>query len=461
MQKFGLKISGKHYRSLQNHLFPGDGKEAVSVLLCGRFDHQNDSNLLVHKVIHIPYEECKVREPNLVVWSTSVLEQYLDLCVKRNWAIVKIHSHPTGYRNFSETDDQSDVELYSSIYGWMDSDSPHGSAIMLPNGEIFGRIIFPDLSMSPINKTSVIGNDLKFWPSQTEVKNENYDLRTRQAFGEGTTNLLKQLKIGIVGCSGTGSPVVEQLARLGVGELLLIDPDEVEEKNLNRILNTTIDDAKNKRKKVDVIARAINNMGLGNDVIPIAKNIYDNISILKELSTCDIIFGCVDSVDGRHLLNQISTFYLVAYFDLGVKLIANMEAGIEQICGTVHYIQPGGSSLKTRGLYTNEELRAAGLFRTNPKEYEEQKKYGYIANINVDSPAVISVNMQIASIAVNELLARIHPYRHDENSEFAVTRISLSDSYMQYDSDGDPDEYLAKYIGRGDIKPLLNMPEFS
>jgi tRNA A37 threonylcarbamoyladenosine dehydratase len=33
--------------------------------------------------------------------------------------------------------------------------------------------------------------------------------------------------------------VIEQLARLGVGEFALIDPDVIEMKNLNRILNAT------------------------------------------------------------------------------------------------------------------------------------------------------------------------------------------------------------------------------
>ena len=53
------------------------------------------------------------------------------------------------------------------------------------------------------------------------------------------TPKLQNLSVAVVGCSGTGSPVIEQLARLGVGRLLLVDPDVVKVKNLNRILNTT------------------------------------------------------------------------------------------------------------------------------------------------------------------------------------------------------------------------------
>ena len=62
-----------------------------------------------------------------------------------------------------------------------------------------------------------------------------FTLRHAQAFGTGTTALLRNLSVAIVGCSGTGSIVAEQLARLGAGRLVLVDPDRVEEKNLNRI----------------------------------------------------------------------------------------------------------------------------------------------------------------------------------------------------------------------------------
>ena len=67
--------------------------------------------------------------------------------------------------------------------------------------------------------------------------------------------------------------------------------------------------------------------------------------------------------------------------------------------------------------------------------------------------------MQIASMAVNEFLARIHPFRFDSNAGYAITRISLSDSYIQYEADGEPDKYLEKFTGRGDMLPTLNLVE--
>jgi hypothetical protein len=211
---------------------------------------------------------------------------------------------------------------------------------------------------------------------------------------------------------------------------------------------------------VDVLADAICQMGVGTRVLPLPKNLI-NSDVIKEVAECDIVFGCMDGVEGRHYLNLAATYYSLPYFDLGVRLDADGEGGVAQICGTVHYLQPGGSSLFSRGVYTQEQLRAEGLKRTNPELYAEQVKSKYIVGANEERPAVISVNMLIASLAVNELLARIHQFRSDDNGRFAAVRVSLTDSYLFFEEDGAPDPVLAKHTGQGDICPLLNRAELS
>jgi hypothetical protein len=460
--QYELRISGKHYRELRSHLFPGDNKESVAVALCGSFDLHNRKILLVHKLHLVPHDQCNVREEDLVEWPSHTLDSLLPLADKKKFSVLKIHSHPTGYPQFSKTDDRSDKNLFDSVFGWIDNVECHASAVMLPSGELFGRVIRPDLNFQSIAKISVCGDDIFKWGIAGQKNlHEEQILRTKQMFGEGTTTLLSNLRVGVVGCSGTGSPTIEQLVRLGIGEIVIVDPDRVEKKNLNRILNTTLEDAEKKRTKVAVLAKAISSFGFGTKVFPIEKNLYDSVEAISLLASCDFIFGCVDSIDGRHLLNQVSTFYLVPYMDLGVKIIADGKGGINQVCGNVHYIQPGGGSLKNRGVYTTEELRAIGLQRTNPEAYEEERKTGYVINVNVNSPAVISLNMFASSLAVNEFLARVHPFKNEENEISSIIRFSLSDNFIQRESDTVADPYLIKFIGRGDMLPLLNMPELS
>jgi hypothetical protein len=195
------------------------------------------------------------------------------------------------------------------------------------------------------------------------------------------------------------SVVVEALARLGIGRLVIVEYDRTEEKNLNWILNTTREDAKVRRLKVEVALRAVRAMGLGTEIEVVAGNLIDR-AVVRLVSGCDVLFGCVDSVEARHIMNRLAAYYLLPYFDVGVRLDADGKGGIDQVCGSAHYLQPGGSSLHSRGVYTMEEVRAEGLRRTDPTAYAGLVKENYIKGVRVDRPAVISVNMLVASLAV-------------------------------------------------------------
>jgi len=334
--RYQLRIAGKHYKSLQQHLFPGDGKEAVVVALCGRYERDGISILLTHKIELIPHDECQ-RDADFVHWKTEKIIPLLEQAEKQNLAILKIHSHPTGYPQFSKTDDESDGELFKSIFGWCDHDGVHASAVMVPDGSIFGRVFTPSMETFPINKISVAGDMIEIFENGV-LADDEFSLRTRQAFGDATYQKLKNMTIGVIGCSGTGSPTIEQLVRLGVGTIIIIDPDTVEKKNLNRILNTTMEAAEAGKFKTDVLADAIERIGIGTKVIKYNVNIFDSREALEQLILCDALIGCVDSVDGRHLASQLTNFYLVPYFDIGVRLDADGLGGIKAINASVQAI---------------------------------------------------------------------------------------------------------------------------
>ncbi|MBL0102417.1 MAG: ThiF family adenylyltransferase [Bacteroidetes bacterium] len=460
--QYQLKVAGKFYKQLQQHLFPGDGKEAVAIVLCGRYEKDGLSILLTHKLELIPHNECE-RDEDFVKWKTDRMVPLLEEASSTGMAILKIHSHPGGYPKFSDVDDFSDSELFSSVFGWCSSDSVHGSAIMLPDGSIFGRVLDAELNKYPINKVTVAGDVIHIWNTSKKSEVDDFSVRTAQAFGNGTYSKLKNLKVAVIGCSGTGSPTIEQLARLGIGEIVLIDPDTVEPKNLNRIINAKRNDADMGRYKTEVLAEAIYNMGLGTKIKCFTKNIFDSREALQELITCDVIFGCVDSVDGRNLIYQLSNFYLIPYFDIGVRLDADGKGGIDSISASVHYIQPGCSSLLSRGQYSLQRLHDDGLRRQDPEEFAKREKQGYVHNANVDRPAVISINMQISSIAVNEFLNRLHPFKDALPEEYAKVTMDYCGGCIinENESKFHVDEYSAKWCGRGNYKPFLRMPELT
>jgi hypothetical protein len=337
---------------------------------------------------------------------------------------------------------------------------PHASVIVLPSGEMFGRAVVKGELHDQLLSILVVGDDLQIWNSTNQLRDRSTSIRQIQAFGRGTVSLLQCLSVAVVGCSGTGSIVIEQLARLGVGRLVLVDPDVVQEKNLNRILNSGKEDAYLDRPKVEVLARAIARMGFGQEVTPIQSNILSRDAV-RAIAECDLVFGCMDGAEGRHCLNRLSVFYTVPYIDVGVRLDADGTGGIRAISGAVHFLQPGRSSLLSRGVYNMEQVVAEGLKRTNPSLYKQQLAEGYLRGVDEDRPAVITVNSFFASLAVQELLARLHSFRYQANSRYAYLGVSLCDLSFYSEEEGEACATLARHVGRGDVEPLLENPELS
>lgn len=452
--KYTLRMTQAHHDVLRSHLFPGDGKEAVALLLCGRRAGVDRHVLTVRKIVVIPHEVCDRRQDR-VTWPTDYIDALLGEAYGRGYAIVKVHCHGLGYHRFSTTDDESDRALFAAVTSLLDDKLPHASVIMLPDGELFGRVLGEDGAVvSPLFSVMAVGDDIRVW-TERRLSQGSFALRHSQAFGSGTTELLRSLSVAVVGCSGTGSVVTEQLARLGVGRLVLIDPDIAEEKNLNRILNSGKEDVYLSRPKVHVLASAIARMGLDQEVIAFNKNLLTPEAV-KAVAECDVVFGCMDGVEGRHLLNRLATFYLVPYFDVGVRLDADGAGGIERITGAVHYLQPGGSSLLSREVYSMARVDAESMRRTNPEMYRRLVNEGYLRGVDEDRPAVISVNTFFSGLVVNEFLARLHPYRNNENSGYAYVGVSLSEMQFYTEQESAPCQVLQRQVGKGDVVPLLD-----
>jgi hypothetical protein len=457
---YALRMTESQHRELYAHLFPGDGKEAVSLLLCGRREGANRHVLTVRKVVPIPHGVCDRREDR-VTWPTEFIDPLLGEAYGRGLAIVKVHCHGIDYRSFSQTDDTSDKMLFSAVTSLLDDALPHASLIMLPDGELFGRMIGEAGSfIGSVSSIMVVGHDIRIWTDRRRAQS-SFSLRHAQAFGCGTTEILRSLSVAVIGCSGTGSIVVEQLARLGVGRLVLVDPDIVEEKNLNRILNSGKEDAYLGRPKVQVLASAIARMGLDQEVLPLRSNLALSPEAVKAVGECDIAFGCMDGVEGRHLLNRLTTFYLMPYFDVGVRLDADGNGGIERIAGAVHYLQPGQSSLLSREVYSMARVEAEEMRRTDPEMYRRLVREGYLRGVDEDRPAVISVNMLLAALVVNEFLARLHVYRNQPNESFAYLGVNLSEMQFYPETEGKLCQLLARHVGRGDVVPLLERVSLS
>lgn len=453
-----LTLKTDDLNAIKKHLHPGDGLEYAAIMLCHYGKGETGFRLIVKEVIKIPSDKCAEQSSAYISWPFAeyMPPERIEQIDRDELSIVTIHSHPNGYDSFSEVDDENDKALFMSTCNWFDDDRPHGSAIMLPCGKIICRTVNEKGEFSPIQSVAAVGKDIKFWKQTETEEPPAYGLRIAQTFGKGTFNLLKTLRVGVVGCSGTGSIIIELLARNCVGHLTLVDPDVVEEKNLNRIVNAHASDAKHSLPKVEVLKKAVAKMGTGTKIDSYVADTYDAKAI-EALVDCDILFGCVDSATGRYHLECIATAYFLPYFDVGVYLEADGKGGISHADAVARYVYPGSSSLMSRGVYTSEQITSEGWLRSDKAYYDQQIEAGYLKGVAEDQPAVMSVNMLAACLAFNDFLSRIHNFRLDSNSDFDTQTFQLCQGYYlnEESNEESPDPLFSKYAGMGEKSILI------
>jgi proteasome lid subunit RPN8/RPN11 len=141
----------------------------------------------------------------------------------------------------------------------------------------------------------------------------NFDRNVR-ALGGGVQQTLGDLRIGIVGCGGTGSAVAEQLARLGVRNFVLFDPDELSGSNVTRVYGSAPSDVGS--PKVEVLARHLRGIAPETNCALI-RSMITMVPAARRLCSCDVIFGCTDDNAGRLVLSRFSTYLLTPVIDSG------------------------------------------------------------------------------------------------------------------------------------------------
>jgi len=183
----------------------------------------------------------------------------------------------------------------------------------------------------------------------------------RQSFlGPGSEKALRELSVGIVGLGGGGSHVVQQLAHLGVGQFVLLDPDRIDASNLNRLVGGTVADLRARKSKVAIASRLVSSVNPSSVITAEARRWQERAELLRE---CDVIIGCVDSFNARAELERAARRYLTPYVDIGMDV--HQVDGRYLITGQIAMSMPGGPCLHCIGVLRPELLaREAGEYGT-------------------------------------------------------------------------------------------------
>jgi len=120
--------------------------------------------------------------------------------------------------------------------------------------------------------------------------------RNRQTVSTAGQLRLFRSRVAVVGCGGLGGYVIEQLARLGVGNLVAIDPDIFEEHNLNRQLLSSLDELG--KSKVDA---AVARVGAINPAVTITPHAvaFCSVNGAELFDGVQLVVDALDSIPVR------------------------------------------------------------------------------------------------------------------------------------------------------------------
>jgi hypothetical protein len=410
--RYSITFTENQHTELVSHLFgTSERKECAAYLLCGISQTTTESRLLVRQVIPIPNSDLVAQSGVGFTIPSSSFLPVLKLADRQSACFALVHSHPEGTPDHSQQDDEEEQKLFTTAYNRIGGvDRIHASMVMSSPTMPHGRVWLDGGTTAPIELVRVIGRRFRFFSrnQQPGIDASFYDRQVR-AFGPDLLPVVRGLTIGVVGAGGTGSSVVEQLIRLGIGRLVISDGDKLDRSNISRVYGSEVD-ALNVPKS-DLMSKLAQRIGLGTVVQSISKPItYE--SVLKQFRDCDVIFGCTDDEWGRSLLCQFAVRYSVPVFDLGVKI--DSKGGIVRaIVGRVTTLMPEARCLFCRGHISAEGVSAEIAQELSPGEAANLRREGYIRELPGVEPSVIAFTTATAAFAIAEFLNRIAGYRAD------------------------------------------------
>lgn len=314
-----------------------------------------------------------------------------------------VHTHPRGRAEFSRRDDAVDDALSEAFIEHTGQDL-YGSLVVAGEPEaptIAGRLRRTDGHGVPVDTVRIAGEGIRLIQTACvdQQPGEAFDRQVR-ALGSTGQATLGALRIGVVGTGGTGSAVGEQLLRLGVGHLVVIDDDVVTPPTVTRGYGTGIGDVG--RPKVDVLVDLAERIGFGARVSAVKGNLRHR-EVALALRHCDVLFSCVDGHAGRIVLNRWAYYHLAPVVDVGV-LVSSTAGVVKSIDARLTWLAPGTACLLCRGRIDPNLAYAEQL---DPDERRRLAAQGYAPELAEPEPSVVPYTTLIASWATTELLHRL------------------------------------------------------
>lgn len=405
----------RQFDQLHAHLFPGDGHEHAAVMLAGLVEVEGKTRLLVRE-LYLAVDGTDHVDGNY--GHKMMRAEFICPLIRRARMerLVYIGAHNHGGQDrvgFSQDDLDSHHRGHPALLDLAEG-MPVGAVVMAKNA-VAGDIWFPDGSRSELEETRVLGTNIRRLhtapPNDRHVAAHAFN-RQVQMFGERGQALLGQAKIGVIGAGGVGSLLVEYLARLGVGSLVVIDPDAIDVTNLSRVVGASMADAVGPRwpiprflkrllftyprRKVDIAERVAKLANPRINFQAIAAD-FAKEEIARQVLGCEFIFLAADSMRARLVFNAIAQQYFIPGIQIGSLVTPDKAGGsLDSVFTVTRWVLPGVGCLWCSDTIDRHQLAIEA------KSNEEQRDQDY--GSGAVNPSVITLNAIGASMAVNDFL---------------------------------------------------------
>lgn len=416
-----LRITERDYSEVHRHLFPGDGDEHGAVLGVSVADTTRGKRLLVRKVFkardgvdYLPGDKGYRK------LTARFVAECLVYCEEVGLGYIAVHCHGGKSKvGFSSTDMQSHERGYPALLSNLGG-MPVGALVFAVNA-VAGDIWLAFDERHKLDGLTVVGNlPLNLNDGFTMVNGKSNSVFDRQIrmLGESGQRLLKKQKVAVIGVGGVGAIVVEQLSRMGVGEVVVIDNDRIDITNLNRLVGSRTGDVTpllyrmvpglsrilpfKSRLKVDISKRLAANSDSDTNITAIARSVTDPAAA-AHLKDCDYIFLAADTAQARLIYNSVIHQYLISGTQMGVKIQTDKVTGdVVDIDAWVRRSNPGEGCLWCNGLISPSKLQQEAL------SVEQKRRQQYVVEEEgVHAPSVIMLNGIVASHAVDGYIERL------------------------------------------------------
>jgi tRNA A37 threonylcarbamoyladenosine dehydratase len=429
-----LTVPEELYRRLHTHHFPGDGDEHGSVIATGIARTERGNRLLARDLfLAVDGKDYVPGKRGYRMLRAEFVGDCIRYCRNERLVYLAIHNHGgTDSVGFSEDDLRSHERGYPALLD-IARGKPVG-ALVLAGRAVAGDIWLPGGERVSLAHTDVVGRKVeRLTPVPVKLsaqRDSSYD-REARLLGDAGVDLLAKTKVGVIGAGGVGSVLVELLARLGVGHLVVADPDRIEVENLRRLIGATQRDAcawlteRNRpawvrelgrrfaKPKVKLAARSARRASPRTRF----EGTFDDFlkpEVAGKFLDCDYLFLAADTMQVRLLFNAIIHQYLIPGVQIGAKALVQESTGeILQVYSVSRPVTPDVGCLWCNGLIP------PGKLQEETQTAAERRAQRYINEPGVIAPSVITLNATAAAQAANDFL-------------FAITGLTLPDASSAY-----------------------------